>query len=78
MGVDQVFVDFYTASRAWTQDMKNKGAFAVDCNHGGNHTIPAAVVPSGWRFLKNHPFNVSPEPYAGALPGSFPTYCTIF
>lgn len=77
-GVDQVIVDFYAASRAWTQDMKNRGAFAVDCNHNGNHTIPSAVVPSGWRFLKNHPFNVSPEPYAAGLPGTFPGYCAIF
>ena len=45
-------------------DIKRKGGFAMDCNHGGGHTIPTAIVPSVWRFLKDHPYKVNPKPYA--------------
>lgn len=76
-GSDVVVIDFAKASAATEADIKSKGGFAVDCNHGGGHLIPAADVPSSWRFMKDHPFKVSPEPYSGGLPAGFPTYCTI-
>ena len=30
-----------------------------------------------WQFMKDHPFGVTPEPYANGLPASFPSYCKI-
>jgi len=77
MGSDVVVIDFATASANMEADLKRKGGFAMDCNHGGGHTIPTAIVPSVWRFLKDHPYKVTPKPYAGGIPSGFPTYCTI-
>jgi predicted esterase len=76
-GSDVVVIDFAKASAATEADIKSKGGFAVDCNHGGGHLIPAADVGATWQFLKDHPFNATPEPYAGGLPAGFPSYCTI-
>jgi hypothetical protein len=49
----------------------------VDCNHGGGHCgAPANDIAAQWQFCKDHPFGVSPDPYASGLPSSFPSYCT--
>ncbi|MBV9948739.1 MAG: hypothetical protein JOZ69_17965 [Myxococcales bacterium] len=55
-----------------------RGGFAVDCNHGGGHCgAPAADIAGQWRFVKDHPFGVSPEPYANGLPTELPSYCSL-
>jgi hypothetical protein len=78
MGTDMVVIDFSTASATADKDVLAKGGFAVDCNHGGGHCgAPAVDVAAQWQFCKDHPFGVSPEPYAKGLPSSFPSYCTI-
>jgi poly(3-hydroxybutyrate) depolymerase len=78
MGTDMVVIDFATASATADTDVVSKGGFAVDCNHGGGHCgAPAVDVAAQWQFCKDHPFGVSPEPYAKGLPSSFPSYCTI-
>jgi hypothetical protein len=52
------------------------GGYVVDCNHGGGQCgAPADDVAAQWRFCKDHPFGVSPDPYNGVLPSGFPTYC---
>ena len=76
-GQDVVIVDFSQTSKVWEQDIKAKGSFAIDCNHGGGHTIPPAAVPSVYAFLKAHPYDVTPEPYRRGLPAGFPSYCAI-
>jgi poly(3-hydroxybutyrate) depolymerase len=77
-GSDVVVLDFATASANYEADIKSKGGFAMDCNHGGGHMIPTAAVPSVWRFMKDHPFKVSPKPYVvSGIPSTFPTYCKI-
>jgi poly(3-hydroxybutyrate) depolymerase len=77
-GSDVVILDFATASANYEADIKSRGGFAIDCNHGGGHMIPTPAVPSVWRFMKDHPFKVSPEPYgASGIPSTFPTYCKI-
>ena len=54
------------------------GGFAVDCNTGLGHVEAGdALKMSGWQFLKDHPFGVSPEPYAKGLPSGFATGCKI-
>jgi poly(3-hydroxybutyrate) depolymerase len=78
MGMDVVVIDFSTASMTEDNDVAGKGGFVVDCNHGGGHCgAPANDIAAQWQFCKDHPFGVSPEPYASGLPSSFPTYCTV-
>lgn len=33
---------------------------------------------SSWQSFKNHPYKVSPRPYASGMPSSFPSYCKIW
>jgi predicted esterase len=75
---DVVIVNFADASIAYDKDLVARGGFAVDCNHGGGHCgAPRELAAAQWEFLKAHPFGVAPEPYAGGLPASFPSYCKI-
>jgi poly(3-hydroxybutyrate) depolymerase len=77
-GTDVVIIDFAQASAKWEADVKARGGFAIDCDTGGGHVSgPPAIGPAIWQFFKDHPFKVSPEPYSGALPPIFPSYCTI-
>jgi hypothetical protein len=41
------------------------------------HTIPSGIGTSTVQFLEDHPFGVSPEPYASMLPDAFPDYCKL-
>jgi hypothetical protein len=78
MGVDQVVIDFGTASIDLDKAIVAKGGFAVDCNHGLGHVAaPADLKAAGWEFMKVHPFETKPSPYAAGLPASFPKYCMI-
>jgi hypothetical protein len=71
-------IDFTGASLVEDKDVASKGGFAVDCNHGGTVcNAPAAAIAGQWQFCKDHPFGVSPEPYASGLPSSLPPYCAI-
>ena len=74
---DQVLVNFRDLSQAWREDLKVRGHFAFICDHGKGHTVPNDAPPSTWQFLSDHPFGVAPEPYATALPASFPKYCAL-
>ena len=77
-GVDVVIVDFSQQSLYLDGRVAKLGGFAVDCNHGGGHVgAPDDLKTAGWQFLKDHPFGVSPEPYASGLPSNFPPYCQI-
>ena len=76
-GSDVVIIDFAQASARYETDVKAKGGFAMDCNHGGGHMIPTGIAPSTWTFMKAHPFRVNPFPFAGGIPAGFPSYCTL-
>jgi dienelactone hydrolase len=76
---DMVIVSFATTSATYDMQMKNAGAFVVNCDHGGGHCqAPAALYTAAWQFMKDHPFGVTPEPYAMSLPMAFPNYCAEF
>jgi poly(3-hydroxybutyrate) depolymerase len=76
--LDIVIVSFAQTSRTLTNDLAAKGGFAVICNHQGGHCAsPLEAKSAQWQFLNDHPFGVSPEPYAAGLPQGFPTYCEI-
>ncbi len=75
---DIVIINFADASVALAEDIANKGGFAAICNHGGGHcAAPPELRAAQWQFLEDHPYGVSPEPYASALPAEFPSYCRI-
>lgn len=77
-GVDVVIVDFSQQSLFLAGDVVKHGGFAIDCNHGGGHVGAGDDVKlAGWKFFMDHPFGVSPEPYANGLPADFPAYCKI-
>jgi hypothetical protein len=76
-GSDTFIMDFAKASATYEADIKSRGGFAIDCNHGGGHQIPSGIASSVWQFMKDHPYKVSPEPYAGGIPASFPSYCKL-
>jgi hypothetical protein len=78
MGTDVVVIDFASASLMEDKDVVAKKGFAIDCDHGGGHCgAPPDDTAAQWRFCKDHPFGVSPEPYAAGIPSGFPAYCTI-
>jgi len=69
-------LDFSESTADLTRDIAAAGGIVVNCDHGGLHCeVPQAVTNAQWAFLKAHPFGVSPDPYAGGLPASFPPYC---
>ncbi|MET0286558.1 MAG: hypothetical protein ABW352_18895 [Polyangiales bacterium] len=74
-GRDVVIMDFAAGSAAMQEDIKKRGGLALDCNHGGGHMIPAAVPPSAWQFMQDHPYKLQADPYASGIPASFPKYC---
>jgi hypothetical protein len=75
---DMVVISFAMSSATEDNAIAMLGGYVIDCNHGGGHCgAPAADIAAQWQFCKDHPFGVSPNPYSGGLPSSFPTYCTI-
>lgn len=74
---DEVGVNFADASRAYHGWLTEHGHFSFLCDHGRGHTVPSDGRASAWQFLKDHPFGVSPEPYASGLPSGFPSYCGL-
>jgi poly(3-hydroxybutyrate) depolymerase len=75
---DFVIISFAESSAALDQDIREKGGFVVNCDHGGDHCqSPPEVVAAQWAFLKAHPYGVAPEPYEAGLPAGFPAACQI-
>ena len=73
---DTVIVTFSQTSATLGNQFAKAGGYVLNCNHGGSHcAAPAALQSAGWRFMKDHPFGVSPKPYAGGLPSGYPSYC---
>jgi hypothetical protein len=75
---DDVFgVDFEAASEAYRSMLVADGHFAAICDHGMGHNIPLDAAPSVAMFFTANPWGAWPSPYAGALPASFPSYCSL-
>jgi hypothetical protein len=87
VGSDVLGVDFAGASQTFEGDVRKAGGLAIDCQDNGTHVDIAArfaVAPQVLKFLLDHPFKVSPDPYATGLPtgasvpdGGWPSYCKI-
>ena len=77
-GRDKVVLDFAQTTGTQVKDLAAKGAFTVVCDHGGGNCASTPEIKSAqWRFLKDHPFKVDPDPYADGLPPDFPSVCKI-
>jgi len=63
------------ASHDWYDTYTPRGYYALMCNHGGGHMIPEDLAPHALRFLLDHPYKVTPEPYRDQLPSELPGYC---
>jgi predicted esterase len=70
-------INYTDASSRYRDRMRSKGALAFLCNHGGGHSVPQDSQASAWRFMQDHPYGVTPEPYAQALPDGFLRYCSL-
>jgi hypothetical protein len=78
-GGDNVIVNFGQTSEAYDNYILKYGGFAVNCIHNSGHCgAPPDLYGSAWQFLKDHPFGVTPEPYANGLPAGFNSTCKIF
>lgn len=69
--------NFQTIAGYYQNDLAAMGHFSFICDHGMGHSIPAGLGDSTVQFFVDHPFGVTPEPYASALPASFPSYCAL-
>ena len=81
VGSDIFGIDIASNTLLLENDLKNKGAFVIDCDDGGDHLQSgparlAGVSGPGWQFFKDHPYKVEPRPYQ-SLPSTFPAYCKI-
>ena len=75
---DDVFgVDFQAASESYKATLTSSGHFAAICDHDMGHSIPLDAAPSVVTFFGANGFGVTPSPYAGGLPASFPSYCSL-
>jgi dienelactone hydrolase len=72
---DTVVLNFKDTQTQYHARLKTQGHYALLCDHNGGHTVPADAALAGWEFMQAHPFGVVPEPWAGGLPGSVPSYC---
>ena len=75
IGVDAVVLDFAEQSIAWYDMFHPQGYFSVLCDHQGGHMLPTELPALALRFFTDHPYRVSPEPYATSIPSVYPSYC---
>ena len=53
-----------TAVNVW----RHEGHFAMNCGHGGGHSVPVAAGLAGMQFLLDHPYGTTRSPYCDAAP----------
>lgn len=75
-GSDVVVLDFNQTSHSWYTKFQPLGWYSMMCHHPGGHEIDPQVAPLSLRFFMDHPYKVSPEPYASGVPSGYPTYCS--
>ncbi len=71
---------FQATSENFAEFLRERGGYAVVCDHGAGHTYPPNEQ-GVWRradaylFFLDHPFGVDPSPYEGGFPEWMPPYC---
>ncbi|MBV1860089.1 MAG: hypothetical protein KUG77_16875 [Nannocystaceae bacterium] len=74
-------LSFSGAAQRYYDVITERGGEAVICDHGTGHGYPDNEVDvwrrrDAYNFLIDHPFGVTPAPYAGGLPQWLPPYCS--
>ena len=69
--------DFNAYSLDLIAKLEEQGALVATCDHGLGHELEADFWPWIMEFLLDHPQGLTEEPYADALPGDFPEYCSL-
>jgi predicted esterase len=77
-GGDVVIVDFSMTSMTADNTYKQRGAFVINCDHGGGHCGGGGLSGDMWEFFKAHPYGTNPSPWKDALPSGFNSKCKIF
>ncbi|GMV43113.1 MAG: hypothetical protein AMXMBFR64_48290 [Myxococcales bacterium] len=63
--------------KALSAHLQDEGAFVVECDHGGGHTVPSGATNWAVPFALAHRWG-QPSPVAtGGLDASWPKYCSI-
>jgi hypothetical protein len=75
-GSDVVVLDFNAQSQSWYTMFQPLGWYSMMCHHPGGHEVDPEIAPLSLKFFKDHPFKVSPEPYATMIPAGYPAYCS--
>lgn len=81
-GMDSLGLDFHDNTISMENEIVKAGGFAMDCDDGGDHVVGwlsgrAGVGGKAMQFLKDHPYNTRPSPYANGIPAGFPSYCKV-
>lgn len=74
---DRVLLSFQASSLQYARGLINTGHNIVLCNHASGHKLPVEATPAVLRFLLDHPFRQTPEPYLRGMPVEFPAYCHL-
>jgi predicted esterase len=69
---DAVVVDFPTQSKQWYSTFQPQGYYTMMCKHQGGHEIDPLIAPLSLKFFMDHPYKVSPDPYATTIPSDYP------
>ena len=74
-----LILDFSDNTQSLEKAIKTAGGFAMDCDDGMGHVALSRLGVGGKavQFLKDHPYNTKPSPYAGGLPAGFPGFCKV-
>ena len=69
--------DFNQANITFSELLRGDDHWVGECEHDGGHVPPNGAKDYVWQFFEDHPLGVDPEPYADAMPSSFPSYCSV-
>lgn len=69
--------DFNQANITLSGLLQDDEHWIGECVHDGGHVPPDGAKDYVWRFFEDHPQGIDPDPYADALPDSFPDFCAL-
>ncbi|MGC6418347.1 MAG: alpha/beta hydrolase family esterase [Bradymonadia bacterium] len=69
--------NFHTFSQSLIADLKRREHTVIACDHGGGHRWDQNLNRAIWRFLTDHPLDLSQTTYTEELPDVFPPYCEL-
>jgi len=76
-GQDLPIIDFSQTSANAIKGFEERGGFVIDCNDANFSHCRGDLAPNIWKFFKDHPYGVDPEPWATGLPAGFNAACKV-